>query len=64
VVEHELKLFNLSKVILDGGWVFDEETVDQALDISGVSKLYQGYFSRIAASMFVKKLWVPSQDTI
>ena len=28
VVENELKLFNLSKVILDGGWVFDEETVD------------------------------------
>ena len=51
VVEHEIKLFNLSKVILDGGWVFDEETIDQALDISGVSRIYKLYFSKIAASL-------------
>ena len=28
ITKEEVKLFNLAKVILDGGWVFDETTID------------------------------------
>jgi len=31
VTREEVKLFNLVKVILDGGWIFDDTTLDEGL---------------------------------
>lgn len=50
VDEKEIKLFNIAKVVLDGGWVFDEETIDPALEIVGIKCIYTNYKEKLAAS--------------
>ena len=45
--KEEIKLFNLVKVVLDGGWVFDEPTVDQGLELSGIRPIADHYYMKM-----------------
>ena len=43
VVKEEIKLFNIVKVVLDGGYVFCKDTLKQAFDYAGISLLQTQY---------------------
>ena len=47
VTEEELKLFNLVKVLLDGGWVLEDSTLEQTLEICGVNQHRDHYLKNV-----------------
>jgi hypothetical protein len=36
ITKEEVKLFNLAKIFLEGGWVFEEESIASTLVITGI----------------------------
>ena len=36
VAKEEVKLFDLAKIFLEGGWVFEEESLSHSLAIAGI----------------------------
>lgn len=44
VQPEELRLLNLMKIILDGGWVIEEIVFQEMLDISGITNINEQYW--------------------
>jgi hypothetical protein len=43
ITMEEIKLYNVALILLENGWVFEEGTLAQAFEISGVDKAIQTY---------------------
>ena len=55
LTRQEIKLFDLVKILLDGGWVFEEKTLSHALAIAGIEEIYHSYRADVAKA----KDWRP-----
>ena len=65
VTIQEIKLFNMAKVILDGGWVFDEGTLEEIMGITGIDKVVDYYRITLLKSYESKKeLWRPPTNIL
>ena len=53
----------MAKVILDGGWIFDEATLKEIMGITGIDIVNKEYKTNIIRSMKEKVLWRPPIKT-
>jgi len=47
ITMEEIKLLNVALILLENGWVFEEGTLNQALEISGADKTIEIYKANI-----------------
>ena len=47
ITKQEIKLFDLVKILLDGGWIFEENTLSHALAISGIEEVHTTYRANV-----------------
>ena len=59
ITMEEIKLLNVALILLENGWVFEEGTLNQALEISGADKKIEFYKSRIGTYDEKLVLWRP-----
>ena len=55
---------NIAKVILEGGWVFEETSLRHALGISGFDEHISVYEKKIGTRVDKERLWRPDSDLL
>lgn len=64
VSKEELKLFNLIKVLLDGGWVLEESNLEQCLQIAEINKYRDHYLKKVREEKETKVYYNPDMSEL